>query len=152
MASNFPSLNPVSCRSGSSFTSFSSARTLTTNRPASRRMSEISFVIRKKKKRCERKAIACDITAVNVEESDNYATECPIYERLTKAPPTLLDVCVRAPALVPVMLASGWLLMFRTRNGRQERPFLHHRNSGWCITPRLARPVVLSFVRNYKGD
>ena len=75
---------------------------------------------------------------MNVEESDNYATECSIYERLTKAPPTLLDVCVRAPALVPVMLASGWLLMFRTRNGRQERPFLHHRNSGWCITPRLA--------------
>ena len=49
-----------------------------------------------------------------------------------------------APALVPVMLASDWLLVFRTRNGHQERPFLHHRNSGWCITPRLARPVVPS--------
>ena len=51
---------------------------------------------------------------------------------------------VRAPALVPVMLASDWLLVFRTRNGHQERPFSHHRNSGWCITPRLARPVVPS--------
>jgi len=40
------------------------------------------------------------------------------------------------------MLASDWLLVFRTRNGHQERPFCFFIYSGWCITPRLARHVV----------
>ena len=101
MASNIPSLNPVSCRSGSSFTSFSSARTLTTNRPASRRMSEISFVIRKKKKRYERKASACGITEAmaKVEESYSYLTECSICDirKINKGTSgSAVDVCMCA--------------------------------------------------------
>ena len=37
-----------------------------------------------------------------------------------------------APGLVPVVLASDWLLPFRTRNRHQERQNFHHRYSAWC--------------------
>ena len=64
------------------------------------------FVIRNKKKRYERKASACDITAamVKVKESDDYATECSIRKIIIGTFDSARGLCARTCALVMSLL------------------------------------------------
>ena len=64
------------------------------------------FVIRNKKKRYERKASACDITAamVKVKENNNYATECSIRKIIIGTSDCDRGLCARTRALVISLL------------------------------------------------